>query len=289
MNNEPTVQEIQSRIIHLPNRPPFMLDKDLAEIYETETKRINEAVRRNPKRFPSDFCFRLTKEETDFLRSQNATFKQLQDVKYLPHGFTREGANMLSAVLHTDVAVDRSIQIMRAFSAMERDHAHYHPDSEQISGELFDVSARRFITALEVAKLAGIRDDHEARQTANRITKQTTGFDLLDFIRPGYSPAVAPLHKPKNIGQQKDASEIRFVEIWWEKYGEEPVDSHYLRQMIIDAGIPFNLGNGSQKSQKIKLSRMLAQMKGRQIGSCCVTEAGTYRNSKLWKLKPAGN
>jgi len=83
---------------------------------------------------------------------------------------------------------------MRAFSAMEV-KPHYHPDSGQISGELFDVSARRFITVLEVAKLAGIRDDHEARQTANRITKQTTGLDLLDFIRPGYSPDAALLQK----------------------------------------------------------------------------------------------
>jgi hypothetical protein len=164
MNKEPTVQEIQSRIIHLPNRPPFMLDKDLAEIYETETKRVNEAVRRNPKRFPSDFCFQLTEKEADILRSQIATSSLNHGGRrYLPYCFSREGANMLSTVLHTDVAIDRSIQIMRAFSAMESRQPHYHPDSGQISGEQFDVSARRFITALEVAKLAGIRDAHEAK------------------------------------------------------------------------------------------------------------------------------
>jgi hypothetical protein len=174
MIKEPTVQEIRSRIVNLPNRPPFMLDKDLSEIYETETRRVNEAVKRNPKRFPSDFCFQLTEKEADILRSQIATSSLNHGGRrYLPYGFTREGANMLSTVLHTDIAIDRSIQIMRAFSAMEA-NLHHQADmksSEQINGDLFDLSARRFITALEVAKLAGIKNEHEARRTANRITK----------------------------------------------------------------------------------------------------------------------
>ena len=119
-NQELSVQTIQNLIVSLPNRPKAMLAKDLADIYQTEPKRINEAVKRNPKRFPADFVFQATKEEVEILRSQNATFKQFQGViTYLPYLFTREGANMLSAVLNSDIAVERSVQIVRAFSQME--------------------------------------------------------------------------------------------------------------------------------------------------------------------------
>jgi len=118
---ELTVSEIQARIIRLPGRPPVMLDRDLAEIYGVETKKLNQAVKRNPRRFPDDFCFRLTKDEVNFVRSQNETFQWLQDVRYLPWAYSREGANMFSAVLHTDFAVDRSVWIMRAFSATEQE------------------------------------------------------------------------------------------------------------------------------------------------------------------------
>jgi hypothetical protein len=78
---------------------------------------------------------------------------------------------------------------MRAFSAMERKVLKEQADSETmdfITGEKFDPRVRRFKTALEAAKLSGITDEHEARLTANRITKKTTGLDLLAFIRPGY-------------------------------------------------------------------------------------------------------
>lgn len=113
-----SIQEIQSQIKILPNHPPFMIDKDLALLYSTQPKRINEAVKRNSKRFPSDFCFQLTSEEVNILRSQFATTISKM-ARTRPYAFTREGANMLSAVLQTDIAIDRSIQIMRAFSALE--------------------------------------------------------------------------------------------------------------------------------------------------------------------------
>jgi len=139
MNTELTVTEIQSQIIRLEGRPDAMLDKDIAVIYGTETKRVNEAVKRNPERFPEDFIFQMTKDEVGILRSQGATFQWLQDVKYLPHAFTREGCNMLSAVLHTDIAIKRSIQIMRAFSALEQsaEIQHYEPSQMEILFESF--------------------------------------------------------------------------------------------------------------------------------------------------------
>lgn len=115
------IQQVISKILILPNRPPFMLDRDVAELYETETFRINEAVKRNPERFPEDFFFQLTQEETEKVIANCDNLREaLKFRPTLPHAFTREGCNMLSAVLNTPVAIDRSILIIRAFSAMEK-------------------------------------------------------------------------------------------------------------------------------------------------------------------------
>ena len=94
-----------------------MLDTDLAELYRVTTKRLNEQVRRNIKRFPSDFMFQLTKEEDESLRSQIATLKggRGQHRKYLPYVFTEQGVAMLSSVLNSERAVQVNIEIMRAF------------------------------------------------------------------------------------------------------------------------------------------------------------------------------
>ena len=151
MNKEITVQEIQSKIIKLPGRPPAMLDRDLAEIYGTASKRVNEAAKRNPRRFPHDFRFQLTKEETETLRSQNATFQWLQGVKYLPWGYAREGCNMMSACLETPIAVDRSVFIMRAFSAMEAQA--WTPPGGQMSFEQLETALKCYKVSLEILEL----------------------------------------------------------------------------------------------------------------------------------------
>jgi len=109
-----------------PDRPPAMLDKALSEIYETEVGNVNRAVKRNTERFPEDFYFQLTQNEAELLVCQSVISKQ-SIAKSLPYAFTREGANMLSAVLRTKVAAERSVQIMRAFSALE-DKARNAPD-----------------------------------------------------------------------------------------------------------------------------------------------------------------
>lgn len=120
-----TPQVIQSKIYHLPNRlKPFMLGQDLAEIYEVEPKHIIRGVKRNPKRFPDDFYFQLTDEELVLLKRQNVT---LYSPRANPYGFYREGANMLSVVLKSDVAAERSVEIMRAFSALEEKFSTHQP------------------------------------------------------------------------------------------------------------------------------------------------------------------
>ena len=93
-----------------------MLDFDLAELYGVPTKRLNERVSRNKKRFPEDFMFRLTKKETEFLRLQIATSNVGRGGRrYFPYAFTEQGVAMLSTVLNSEQAIEVNIAIMRAF------------------------------------------------------------------------------------------------------------------------------------------------------------------------------
>lgn len=100
-----------------------MLDSDLARLYRVETSALNRAVKRNKERFPEDFCFQLT--ENEFLTCQIGISKNDSEIgrggrRYLPYVFTEQGISMLSAVLHSDVAVKVSIGIMRAFVEMRK-------------------------------------------------------------------------------------------------------------------------------------------------------------------------
>jgi hypothetical protein len=96
-----------------------MLDRDLAALYGVEVRALNQAVRRNPNRFPSDFMFQLNKEEWLSLRSQIVIFKN-DSRKFLPYVFTEQGVAMLSTVLNSERAIVANIQIMRAFVAMKQ-------------------------------------------------------------------------------------------------------------------------------------------------------------------------
>ena len=134
MENEITPILVESKIFMIRGKQ-VMIDRDLAELYGVETKRITEAVKRNIERFPEEFRFQLTAEEYDFLRSQIATLKENEESlrsqiatlkdeeksqrgkhsKYLPYVFTEQGVAMLSAVLHSPTAIQVSIRIMDAF------------------------------------------------------------------------------------------------------------------------------------------------------------------------------
>lgn len=113
------LQLIQSKIYEVRGQK-VMLDFDLAEMYGTETKRLKEAVRRNIKRFPSDFMFELTREEYSSLRTQFATSNSRGGTRYMPFAFTEHGVAQLSSVLNSDVAIEINIQIIRAFIAIRQ-------------------------------------------------------------------------------------------------------------------------------------------------------------------------
>lgn len=108
-----------------------MLDFHLAEMYELETKRLKESVRRNINRFPKDFMFELTKEEFEILRSQFAT-SSWGGMRYMPFAFTEQGIAMLSSVLNSDKAIEINISIMRIFVTMRQFALTYKELSEKI-------------------------------------------------------------------------------------------------------------------------------------------------------------
>lgn len=112
-----------SCMIHIIRGKQVILDSDLAMLYQVETGAMNRAVKRNKKRFPEDFCFQLTEEE--FMRCQNGISKDESTEgrggrRYMPYAFTEQGISMLSAILRSDVAINVSIGIMRAFVEMRK-------------------------------------------------------------------------------------------------------------------------------------------------------------------------
>jgi hypothetical protein len=113
------IEAIQ-RSIHSIRGQRVMLDADLARLYGVPTKRLNEAVKRNLRRFPADFMFEMTAEEAESLRSQSATSNRRGGRRYLPRAFTEQGVAMLSSVLNSERAIVVNIEIMRAFVQMRK-------------------------------------------------------------------------------------------------------------------------------------------------------------------------
>ena len=97
-----------------------MLDRDLAKLYQVETKQLNRAVKRNIERFPDDFMFQLTIEECSRCQIGTLNIKQGQNIKYLPYAFTEYGIAMLSGILRSESAISANIRIMRAFAEMRK-------------------------------------------------------------------------------------------------------------------------------------------------------------------------
>ena len=116
--NPPVIEQIREKIYCLRDTE-VMIDSDIAELYNVETKRINEAVIRNPEKFPNDFMFELSNEEFTILRSQFATAKFTM-TRTIPKAFTEQGVYMLATVLKSQRATDVTISIMRTFTKIRR-------------------------------------------------------------------------------------------------------------------------------------------------------------------------
>jgi len=156
------LETINSKI-HEIRGQKVMLDYDLASLYETETKRLKEAVRRNIERFPEDFMFELTEAEYNSLRTQFATLKtegRGKHTKYLPFSFTEQGIAMLSSVLKSQRAIEINIAIMRTFVQIRQFSLSYEELRKRI-----DEIENQFP---DIYKALNYLVDKDAQETNNR-------------------------------------------------------------------------------------------------------------------------
>lgn len=140
-----------------------MLDYDLAELYEVETKNLNLSVKRNINRFPSDFMFQLTNLEWQSLRLQIETSKGRGGTRYLPYAFTEQGLAMLSGILNSEKAIAVNIAIMRAFVFM-RQYALTHKDLTEKLLELETRYDKQFNDIYDAINFLLKKDSQETEQ-----------------------------------------------------------------------------------------------------------------------------
>lgn len=171
------LQTIQHKIYDIRGHK-VMLDFDLAQLYETETKVLKQSVRRNIERFPTDFMFELTREEYDSLRVQLISLKQEDSLwsqivtletgrgkhsKYLPFAFTEQGVAMLASILKSAVAIEVNIQIIRAFVFL-RQYALTHKDLTEKLKELESKYNQQFKDVYEAINYLLQKDKQETGQ-----------------------------------------------------------------------------------------------------------------------------
>lgn len=189
MNEIIKTDDIQNLIFTFRNEP-VMIDRDLAKLYEVETKVLNQAVKRNLNRFPEMFRFQLADNERNELVTNCDRFEILKHSSVNPYAFTEQGVAMLSAVLRSDIAVEVSIQIMQAFVNMKK----FISSNAGIFQRLDNIESKQFITdekikqvfkALEsknITPTQGVFFDgqvYDAYLFANKIIKQASKSIVL--------------------------------------------------------------------------------------------------------------
>jgi len=176
------LQQIETKIYEIRGQK-VMLDFDLAEMYEVQTKNLNLAVKRNINRFPKDFMFQLNKTEWEVLRLQivtsNSQRLQIETLetgrgkytKYLPHAFTEQGLAMLSGILNSEKAIEVNIAIMRAFVFM-RQYALTHKDLTEKLRELETKYDKQFKDVYDAINFLLQKD----KQQTNQQSRKRIGF-----------------------------------------------------------------------------------------------------------------
>ncbi|HLT32933.1 MAG TPA: ORF6N domain-containing protein [Aquaticitalea sp.] len=154
-------QEIENKI-HEIRHQNVMLDFDLAEMYQIETRVLKQAVRRNSDRFPKDFMFQITKEEFENLTSQFVTSSH-GGLRYMPFAFTEQGVAMLSSVLKSKIAIEINISIIRAFVLM-RQFALSHKELSEKLNQLEKKFNKKFNDVAEALNYLLQKDKLEIEQ-----------------------------------------------------------------------------------------------------------------------------
>lgn len=180
-----SVQLIE-RKIYLIRKQKVMLDSDLAELYEVETRRINEQVKRNVSRFPEDFMFRLTQEEYDVLTSQIATSTTTKGGRrHLPYAFTEQGVAMLSSVLNSERAIQVNIAIMRTFVKLRQ----FLINNEEL--------------AKKIELLTEFQDLHSAKLKQHDDNFKAVFDAIRRLIKATIQPSTALAPQPKETPKRK--------------------------------------------------------------------------------------
>ena len=162
MENEiiSTEDTIKSKILVIRGQQ-VMIDRDLAELYGVETKRLNEQVKRNIERFPENFCFQLDEREFENWRSQFATSNSdKMGLRRPPYAFTEQGVAMLSSVLKSETAVKVSIQIMNAFVAMR----HFLQNNVLLFDEIISIKKHQIDSDKRIDELFSLMDKYKIEE-----------------------------------------------------------------------------------------------------------------------------
>ena len=166
-----------------------MLDRDLAELYQVTTGALNQAVKRNSKRFPIDFMFQLTNQEFANLKSQ-IVISSWGGIRKMPYAFTEQGVAMLSGLLNSDIAINANIAIMRAFVAMR----NYIMTTTTITSELAEI--REKLTLLE-------RADEDNAEAINDLSEDMRK-ELDNIYQAIAALSIKPVQTRKKIGYKKE-------------------------------------------------------------------------------------
>jgi hypothetical protein len=176
-------EEIISSKIYLIRNQKVMLDRDLADLYGVETKRLKESVKRNFERFPNDFMFELNKVELENWRSQFASSNaDKMGLRYSPYCFTEQGVAMLSSVLNSERAIRINIQIIRLFTRLRKivlDSAELRLEVEQIKKKVNAQSQNIELVFKYLDELVEKKEKPRKRigyRTKNQLTKTEISF-----------------------------------------------------------------------------------------------------------------
>lgn len=162
------LQIIQNRIYEIRGLK-VILDYDLAELYEVETRALNQAVKRNMKRFPIDFMFQLNEEEAEILKSQFVT-SSWGGTRKLPFAFTEHGVTMLASVLRSDKAIEVNIQIVRAFIILRQYALGYTELNQKLETFMLETNMQFNEIYQALTKLASTREqDDKSRKRVGYI------------------------------------------------------------------------------------------------------------------------
>ncbi|MGK4269396.1 ORF6N domain-containing protein [Parabacteroides johnsonii] len=173
------LQTIQSKIYEIRGQK-VILDFDLAELYQSDTRSLNQAVKRNIKRFPLDFMFQLTTDEWSVLMSQFVT-SSWGGTRKRPFAFTEQGVAMLSGLLKSDIAIEVNISIMRAFVAMRQYLLNSAP-SPQLKELKERIEALEDITEENEEKFDGIY--LALAQLAQKNKQNNQPRNPIGFVKP---------------------------------------------------------------------------------------------------------